>query len=142
MFFVCQGRASSWRSVFLSILSFSLFSSRFSFLLPFLLSFLFPFFLSVLSFCFPSFCFAYFFVLLFCAVQAVLDFPALEVIRAGGCYVVSFPSLDEFQCRRKTQVERGVGLQSQASLLVSQDAAHLSVVVFGASGDVAKKKTL
>lgn len=70
--------------------------------------------------------------------QSPLRFPALEVINSGGSYVVSYPSMDDFFRRRKGA--SSVQLRKHSSLNLGE-MHHLSVVVFGASGDLAKRKT-
>ncbi|KAL8275062.1 hypothetical protein Esti_000941 [Eimeria stiedai] len=71
--------------------------------------------------------------------QSPLNFPALEVIGSGGAYVVSYPSLDDFS-RHKRRGACQAKLQHQATMSAS-DVRKLHVVVFGASGDLAKRKT-
>ncbi|CDJ50721.1 Glucose-6-phosphate dehydrogenase, putative [Eimeria brunetti] len=70
--------------------------------------------------------------------QSTLNFPALEVVNSGASYVVSFPSMDDFSRRRRNA--KRLQLRKQSTLSVG-DTHHLSVVVFGASGDLAKRKT-
>lgn len=70
--------------------------------------------------------------------QSPLMFPALEVIGSGGSYVVSFPSMDDFSRRRRNASRLQLRKQSTLSM---PEMHHLSVVVFGASGDLAKRKT-
>ncbi|KAL8455642.1 hypothetical protein Emag_000464 [Eimeria magna] len=71
--------------------------------------------------------------------QSPLEFPALEVIGSGGAYVVSYPSLDDFS-RNKRRSACQAKLQHQATMS-APDVHKLHVVVFGASGDLAKRKT-
>lgn len=70
--------------------------------------------------------------------QSPLEFPALEVIAGGGACVVSFPSLDDFSTKQRRSA--GQWPQHQPSL-AGGEMRHLSVVIFGASGDLAKRKT-
>lgn len=71
--------------------------------------------------------------------QSPLEFPALEVIYSGGSYVVSYPSLDDFANRRRRNTYNAK-LQLEANR-GAREMSHLSVVIFGASGDLAKRKT-
>ncbi|KAL8426513.1 hypothetical protein Efla_004878 [Eimeria flavescens] len=71
--------------------------------------------------------------------KSPLNFPALEVIGSGGAYLVSYPSIDDFS-RNKRRSACRAKLDQQANLSVP-DLHNLSVVVFGASGDLAKRKT-
>ncbi|CDI75554.1 Glucose-6-phosphate dehydrogenase, putative [Eimeria praecox] len=70
--------------------------------------------------------------------QSPLMFPAIEVINSGGSYVVSFPSIDDFSRRRRNANRLQLRTQSTLSM---REMHHLSVIVFGASGDLAKRKT-
>lgn len=71
-------------------------------------------------------------------VQSPLNFPAREVISSGGCYLVSFPSIDDFSRRRRNANRPLLVKHTSTNVL---DTHHLSVIVFGASGDLAKRKT-
>lgn len=71
--------------------------------------------------------------------QSPLQFPALEVISSGGSYVVSYPSLDDFSNKRRRNAYNAK-LQLEANR-GAREMSHLSVVIFGASGDLAKRKT-
>lgn len=71
--------------------------------------------------------------------QCPLKFPAIDVIASGASYVVSFPSIDDFSKRQRRKACQALTQQERS--FFNPESRHLSVVVFGASGDLAKRKT-
>ena len=71
--------------------------------------------------------------------QSPLQFPGLEVLQSGGSYVVSFPSIDDFtDNKRRSACHLRIEKDANAA---TREMRHLAVVVLGASGDLAKRKT-